>query len=424
MESLKGTFLRPDKSHTGDQFLIKIDAQTKDTLKLVFTKLLNQLSISIMNEQTFCQEFFNIKSQSLSDSLLQSTTTQKSIQRTGSDASMQSKQTSNLNASISQQTDSSKNDLLILREIFTNTIEEQVKLIMDSIVKAENMMVLFLYSDLLYRVLVSHNNSQFMHQPLVSLLRIAKMKTDEYVNHFRDLIKDYKVIKKEKIGILKYVAYFEEFMKEAERCWEPIKADMYEKLCIIYQIIVNEIYKGIEQIANESMRTPPDVIRFQNYHQMHHILRSINGLKESTNYARDQYALYKASYIKEHFGRPLEKLHNFFEKVEAKIERGYKPEDISYQLDLSANNLREIIKEFPAKEVKKGLETLYLKVEKHLADRSSLMDVVWRDMSHEFIHQYKNYEKLIRTCYPDHKINFEFTEADICEFFQVIAQMH
>lgn len=269
MESLKGSFLRNDKSHTGDQFLIKIDAQTKDTLKLVFTKLLNQLSISIMNEQTFCQEFFNIKSQSLSDSMLQSSTTQKSIHRTGSDASMQSKQTNNLNASISQQADSSKTDLLILREIFTNTIEEQVKLIMDSIVKAESMMVLFLYSDLLYRVLVSHNNSQFMHQPLVSLLRIAKMKTDEYVNHFKDLIKDYKVIKKEKIGILKYVAYFEEFMKEAEKCWEPIKADMYEKLCIIYQIIVNEIYKGIETIANESQKTPPDVIRFQNYHQMH-----------------------------------------------------------------------------------------------------------------------------------------------------------
>lgn len=44
-------------------------------------------------------------------------------------------------------------------------------------------------------------------------------------------------------------------------------------------------------------------------------------------------------------------LKNFFEKVDAKIERGYKHEDISYQLDLSANNLREIIKEYPAREV-------------------------------------------------------------------------
>ncbi len=59
-----------------------------------------------------------------------------------------------------------------------------------------------------------------------------------------------------------------EFVKEAEICWEPIKKDMYEKLCIIYQILVNEIFKGIEAIANDSQKTPPDVIRFQNYNQM------------------------------------------------------------------------------------------------------------------------------------------------------------
>ncbi len=43
---------------------------------------------------------------------------------------------------------------------------------------------------------------------------------------------------------------------------------MYEKLCMIYQQIVNEIYKGIEAIAAESQKTPPDVVRFQNYQHM------------------------------------------------------------------------------------------------------------------------------------------------------------
>ena len=52
------------------------------------------------------------------------------------------------------------------------------------------------------------------------------------------------------------------------------------------------------------------------------------------------------------------------------------------------------------------------------------MEVVWRDMSEEFIRQYKNYESLIKTCYPGHKISLEFTEQDICEFFGEIAQLH
>lgn len=46
---------------------------------------------------------------------------------------------------------------------------------------------------------------------------------------------------------------------------------MYEKLITIYQTIINEIWKGIETIASESQKTPPEVIRFQNYHQMHRI---------------------------------------------------------------------------------------------------------------------------------------------------------
>ena len=53
---------------------------------------------------------------------------------------------------------------------------------------------------------------------------------------------------------------------------------------------------------------------------------------------------------------------NFFEKVDAKIERGYKHEDISYQLDLSANNLREIIKEYPAREVNNTKKTRFKNV--------------------------------------------------------------
>lgn len=38
-------------------------------------------------------------------------------------------------------------------------------------------------------------------------------------------------------------------------------------------------------------------------------MRSINGLKESAKFARDQYVSFKQSYIKEHFGIPLENIH-------------------------------------------------------------------------------------------------------------------
>lgn len=40
----------------------------------------------------------------------------------------------------------------------------------------------------------------------------------------------------------------------------------------------------------------------------------------------------------------------------------------------------QVISLYPGKEVKKGLEQLYKKIEKHLADDSPLLQVVWRNM--------------------------------------------
>jgi hypothetical protein len=83
-----------------------------------------------------------------------------------------------------------------------------------------------------------------------------------------------------------------------------------------------------------------------------------------------------------------------------------------------------VIKEYPAREVKKGLDNLYNKVQKHLVENSSLLEIIWRDISDEFLRQYKNYETLITKCYPGQVIRFEFTEDDVCSFFQEIAQSH
>jgi hypothetical protein len=93
-------------------------------------------------------------------------------------------------------------------------------------------------------------------------------------------------------------------------------------------------------------------------------------------------------------------------------------------MDLSLNNLREIIREYPGKEVKKGLESLYRKVEKHLGENTGLMQVIWRDMTDEFIRQYKNYENLIRLCYPGQKINLEFSAEEVIQYFTEIARSH
>lgn len=107
MENLKGSLIR-QKADKNDPFIVKIDLQTKDMLKIVLSKLLNQMSAAVQNEQLFCQEFFNLKQPSYSNNNNTADSNSLSIQkfsRTSSSASMLSSSTG---SSKQQQNDKSE----------------------------------------------------------------------------------------------------------------------------------------------------------------------------------------------------------------------------------------------------------------------------------------------------------------------------
>lgn len=66
----------------------------------------------------------------------------------------------------------------------------------------------------------------------------------------------------------------------------------------------------------------------------------------------------------------------FFDGVQAKVSQGVKESEIGYQMAFSKQELRKVISIYPGREVKKGLESLYRKVEKHLSDEGNLLQVI------------------------------------------------
>ena len=48
----------------------------------------------------------------------------------------------------------------------------------------------------------------------------------------------------------------------------------------------------------------------------------------------------------------------------------------------------QVIALYPGKEVRKGLDAMYKKVDRHLSDDAYLLDVVWRNLQDEFVKQY------------------------------------
>lgn len=117
-------------------------------------------------------------------------------------------------------------------------------------------------------------------------------------------------------------------------------------------------------------------------------------------------------------------MQQFFEGVQLKVAQGVKETEISYQMAFSKQELRKVIAQYPAREVKKGLENLYKKVEKHLSEEENLLQVVWHAMQEEFIAQYNYLEERIQKCYAGAMINLEFNIQDILAFFSDIARSH
>ena len=73
-----------------------------------------------------------------------------------------------------------------------------------------------------------------------------------------------------------------------------------------------------------------------------------------------------------------------------------KEDEVGFQLAFSKQELRKCIKEYPAKELKKGLEQLYKKVEKHLSEEENLLQV--RRYTNHFVHVFRTFSYRVGVC--------------------------
>ncbi|XP_066488620.1 exocyst complex component 1 isoform X1 [Tiliqua scincoides] len=266
--------------------------------------------------------------------------------------------------------------------------------------------------------------TSFLSTTLGNVLVTVKRNFDKCISNQIKQMEDVKISKKSKVGILPFVAEFEEFAALAESIFK--NAERRGDLDKAYLKLIRGVFTNVEKVANESQKTPRDVVMMENFH---HIFATLSRLKISCleaekKEAKQKYTDHLQSYVIYSLGQPLEKLNHFFEGIEARVAQGVREEEVGYQLAFNKQELRKVIKEYPGKEVKKGLDNLYKKVDKHLCEEENLLQVVWHSMQDEFIRQYKHFEGLIARCYPGAGITMEFTIQDILDYFSSIAQSH
>jgi len=268
------------------------------------------------------------------------------------------------------------------------------------------------------------SDGSFLTKILGRSLVEVKRNFDSFVENKIRTYREWVLPHGKKCGILPFVHDYENFLELSENIFrDSTRRSNIDKA---YKDIMQAVLASIEAVAQQSDKTPSSVVEFQNYHHLKDCLHTfkVQSLEGVRGEVKRKYDHSVAMYVKSMMGAPMKKLSTFFEGVTQLMEQGgVRAEEVGFQLKYSKQELRKAMKECSGKEVKKGLESLYHKIEKHTSENDNqLQQVVWRLMQEEFIRQHQYFQSLISKCYPDSSSKLEFTINDVLEYFSSIAQ--
>ncbi|KAK2160905.1 hypothetical protein LSH36_125g04005 [Paralvinella palmiformis] len=346
----------------------------------LFEHILSELAPVCWAEQEFCVEFFHLNDDS-----------------SQSDKQDTPKKGKNLEKEINQEIRS------MMPELFPS-LESELNNFISFGIAIDSFNCLYVYLRLNQHVRSAEDTGSFLSKTYGSCLIKVKRSFDHFVERQIQMIHDTRPNKTKKVNILPFVHQFElvrfffislclcgmksfgifqEFAQQAESIFKG--SEHRAALDKAYIQIVSTVFEEIGRVAMESQKTPGAVVMMENYHHMFSALSQlkINSLENLRKEAKLRYQEKREAYVTSCLGTPLEKLH-----------------------------------------VKKGLELLYKKVDKHLCEEENLLQVVWHSMQDEFIKQYKHFDMMIKRCYPDSGITLEFGISDLLSYFSDIAQSH
>ena len=246
---------------------------------------------------------------------------------------------------------------------------------------------------------------------------------DKYFISFKRQIEDIKSMKRTKeSGILPCVRKVVTFLVNAKAIMSKFEFTNIGHLERYFLTLMESVSKTIEKASFELNKTRGDVCRFENYQFMFSKLselkiKCLEGCKEE---AKKKSREFVEAYTRSMLGRPLEKLSLFFEGVESQLKKGTKPEEVGFISEYHKTELRRCVGMYPGKEIRKVLDNIYKKVDKHLSPEMGMNQVVWHQMQTQLIMQFNNITNLIERCYSDANVKLDFTLEDLYVFFSDI----
>ncbi|EGG07394.1 uncharacterized protein MELLADRAFT_85837 [Melampsora larici-populina 98AG31] len=248
---------------------------------------------------------------------------------------------------------------------------------------------------------------------------------EKYVKEQLKAIETTKLTVKKRKGVVGFIATFPDFVIRVERQMEVVddQGNPTRKLVDkVYGQIVQSMFEALQMMAKNDKDQAPatgggggnqedrDKDRL-NYHtliieNMHHFVTTASKVNVSAlglwlEKAKEQYDQNLNLYIRLVLRRPLARLIDFFEGIQ-QLLRTTSPSEISMHSQYTKSALKRAISSFDKKDLKKSIEALAKRVEKHfndLANPSAVMNTVWSACEAELRKWIEEWNGVILKCY-------------------------
>ncbi|KAI0652057.1 exocyst complex component Sec3-domain-containing protein [Trametes meyenii] len=277
---------------------------------------------------------------------------------------------------------------------------------------------------------------------LLSLLEKQHMRLkalfERRVNDHIKSIEETKLTSKKRKGVAPFIKYFPTYISRVET--QLIGSDTLEirqSVDASYDKIVQAMFDALKQMAK--MDGEGEDKGQLNYHviiieNMHYFVAEISLIEIGSVavFLKRAEAIYEENlnaYVKIVLRRPFAKIIEYFEGVE-RLLKTTAPTEVSSNSSYSRSALKKVVKEYNTKDVRKHIDALFKRVEKHFTEASekattedvsastgiapgTVMVGVWKACEEELLRITELFNKRINQCYKDTGVSLEYSVADV-----------
>jgi exocyst complex component 1 len=233
---------------------------------------------------------------------------------------------------------------------------------------------------------MTSSNQDYLNNVLQKLNSSLESRFTKFVEEQIHAIEETKVKIKKRKGVISFMRVFPNFSAAVENMLSTTDATSSVRRAVDreYERIVKSMFDSLKVIARENPATltssgaDPEDKEALNYHillieNMNHFSEELNThglevLEDWKEAASNEMAEHMGLYLNAVMRRPLGKLLEYLENLESQVASGKNMTIITAQPSNSKVTFNKILSTYDGREVRKGIEALRKRVEKHFGD--------------------------------------------------------